>query len=353
MRNGRFRVVAAVLAIAVAGCGPGKPARPMTFGVWISEWHPDWDLLKAAPELYTSLSFSWGGVHRDGSFSRVAPKNRDEIIRWARGNGIKTYLTFGGGKPDLPAGISGKAGDRCIRELKAEVEQYGFDGVDVDIEELDGSARVPYTRFIEKLAAALKAMKTPRTLSVTLQEVQNEKDEAGTFMDYAALGKVADTVRVMCYDINFDSPGPIMSREAFDGDLAFARSKVPAGKLVPAVPWYGRDWNVTDKAHQDILDRMTEKADGIAGFEELVRVTGAKPVWREPEGELTFSYTRAGKYHEVWMADPRQFAWMVDAAAKAGVAGVYAWQVEYGTPEYLKVVRAKFPRPRSGGGEPQ
>ncbi len=336
----RFAAVLAGLAL-LTGCGP---ARPMTFGVWISEWHADWTVLREHPELYDSLSFSWGHIKRNGSLDRVAPKSRDAILAWAKQHGIRTCLTFGGSRPDLPPGISGKAGDRAIRELMAACDRYGFDGLDVDIEELDGTARGAYTAFIGKLAAAARAARPARTLSVTLQEVQNAQDEAGSFMDYAALGKLADTVRVMCYDINFDSPGPIMSRAAFAADLAFTLSKVPAAKFVPAVPWYGRDWNVTDKSQQDILDRMTEKVDGIPGWEEIVAGFGGAPEWREPEGELHLSYTRSGKHHEVWMADPRQFAWMVDAARKAGAAGVYVWQVEYASPGYVPVVRAKFNR---------
>ncbi len=345
LRSKVTRTWAIVLVLVLgAGCAPGKPARPMSFGIWISEWHPEWSVLRDNPGLYDSVSFSWAHIKKDGSVHRMAPKDRDAIIRWAHGHGIKTYLTFGGGKPDIPVGISGAAGARAIRELVAMCERYGFDGLDSDIEELDGSARAPFTRFLTDLAAAARAMKVPRTLSVTLQEVTNAKDEAASFMDYAAIGRLADTVRMMCYDLSFDEPGPIMSRAGFAADLAFALSRVPAEKFVPAVPWYGRDWNVTDHTQQDILDRMTEKKDGIPGWDEILARYGGRPVWREPEGELSYTYTRDGKRHEVWMADTRQFAWMTDMARKAGVAGVYVWQVEYADPHYATEVRKAFRR---------
>jgi spore germination protein YaaH len=148
----------------------------------------------------------------------------------------------------------------------------------------------------------------------------------------------------MCYDISWDEPGPIRSREAFARDLAFAKSRIPADKLVMAVPWYGRDWNITDKTHEDILWRMTDARDGIMGMDEIVGKFGGKPVWREPEGELSYTYTVGGKLHEVWMADPRQFEWMVDEVRKAGVRGVYIWQLEYASPEFIPVVRRKVKR---------
>ena len=44
------------------------------------------------------------------------------------------------------------------------------------------------------------------------------------------------------------------------------------------------------------------------------------------------------------MADPKQFGWMVDEVKKAGAAGVYIWQLEYASPDFLPVVRVKLHR---------
>jgi len=335
MTRGARWLAAAAFAAALTGC-----RRPMTFGAWISEWHPDVSLLKAHPELYDSISFSWCHIQPDGGLKRVAPPNRDALVRWAHERGIKVYVTIGGGPP----GITGKASERCIKELVAVCEKYGFDGVDVDIEGLDKSFRDTYTLFIAHLVAALKTMTPPRRLSVTLAEIQDPKVEANYFADYRVMGRLADEVRIMCYDVNWDKPGPIIDRESFAADLAFALSRIPAAKLVPAVPWYGRDWNVTDGTHEDILWRMTSDVDGISGMNELVAKWGGKPVWREPEGELSYTYTAAGKRHEVWMADAKQFARMVDEVRKAGAVGIYVWQLEYADPAFIPVVRAKVKR---------
>jgi len=310
----------------------------MTFGGWISQWHPDWEVMKANPKLFDSVSFCWFGIEKDGSLTRMAPPDRDAIVAWARKNGIKTFMTIGSGAD----GITGKAGEKAIAGMVAECEKQGFDGVDVDVEGLDRSARDAYTLFAAKLLNALKSMTRPRLLSLTIQPVVSAEEEAGSFFDYMAIGRLADIVRVMHYDISWDDPGPIISRERFAEELAYAASRIPSSKYVPALPWYGRDWNITAKTHMDILWRMTEDNDGICGMNEIVSKFGGKPRWSETEGELTLTYTREGALHEVWMADPRQFEWMIDTAKKAGVAGVYAWQVEYADPAFMPVVRKKL-----------
>lgn len=326
-----------LLSPAMAGADR-KP--PTTFGGWVSEWHPEVGVLKSNPKVFDSVAFCWFGIEKNGSLKRMAPPERDAIVAWSRSQGIKVFMTIGSGAE----GITGKAGERAIKGIVEECEKKGFDGVDVDIEMLDKSARDTYTLFTAHLLGALKAMNPPRILSSTIQPVVNAEEEANSFMDYIAIGRMADIVHIMHYDEAWDEPGAIISRKRFKEELAFAASRIPLSKYAPALPWYGRDWNVTDKSHEDILWRMTEEVDGIAGMDQIVSKFGGSPQWREPEGELSLTYSREGKRHEVWMADAKQFAWMIDEARKIGAAGVYVWQIEYASPDFIPVVKSKIKR---------
>jgi len=61
----------------------------MTFGAWISQWHPDVSILKGHPELYDSISLCWFEINADGGLKRMAPSDRDALVAWARSRGIK------------------------------------------------------------------------------------------------------------------------------------------------------------------------------------------------------------------------------------------------------------------------
>jgi spore germination protein YaaH len=338
--NKGMRTLVAGLAMMLAV--PAFTAKKaMTFGGWV-DVYPDTSLLMAHPELFTSISFGMYGIQKDGSLKRSnRVPNREEAIKWAHQHGVKVFVTLGCGKKDVPDCITGHALERCLKDVVAVCGKYGFDGVDVDIEELNKSARTPFTLFIAGLRGALKGMKKPRLLSVTAQSLNNAKEEADSFLDYVALGRLADEVRVMHYNCPWGEPGPIMPRAVFIESVAYARSRIPAEKYVAAVPWFGVDWNTKDGSSEDILWQMTEKETGISSLDELVRTFGGSPAWREPEGELSFSYTRDGERHEVWVADAKSFDWMVDEIRKAGAAGIYAYQLEYASPDVIPIIRKK------------
>ncbi len=325
------------MAATLAGCGRAPGA--MTFGGWVTEDPDSTVQLKSNAGLLDSVSLFYYGIDTGGGVRRVVKAEDAGTIAWARKRGILVYATIGGTPPLLPAAIAGKAGERCVKELVALCERFGYDGVDVDFEAMGPGGRDPYTLFVAKLASALSVMKRPRRLSVTVMDVPSARDEASTAFDYAALGRLADHVRVMYYDYSYDKPGPLMPRGYFAEELAYARSRIPAEKFVAALPWYGRDWVPATGAHEDLVWTQREKETGLAGPAELMEQYGVAPEWREPEGELTFSYTRDGRRHEVWMPDSRKFAWMVAEVRKAGASGIYVWHLAHASTAHWQSVR--------------
>lgn len=331
-----------VLPVVLLLADPARAAAPLTFGGWMDVFAEVGQVV-AHPQLFDSISLGMYGIRADGTLHRnERVPDRTALVGWARRHGIRVDATLGGEPKALPAGISGTALDQCLREVAAVCAREGFGGVDVDIEELPPSARAPYTHFIERLRGALAAMAPPCRLSVTLQCFQNAKDEAASFLDYAVLAGLADEVRVMHYTCPWGEPGPIMPRAAFAESVAYARSRIPAEKYVAAVPWYGDDWDVKAENSEDVLWQMTETATGIMNPNEMTARFGGRMEWREPEGELHYSYTLEGKLHEVWMPDARTFAWMVDDVKQAGATGIYAYQLEYADPSFLEVVDRKI-----------
>jgi spore germination protein YaaH len=282
------------------------------------------------------------GIEKDGSLKRSDRiPDRTALMAFAKRHGIKVFLTLGCNPRDFGDGFGTKARARIVRESVALCATLGFDGVDVDIEELHRPAKETYNKLLADLGRAARGMTPPRRFAVTVASFEDADGEKDSFFDYAAIAALADEVRVMHYNCPWGEPGPLMPREVFARGVAYARSRIPAEKYVAAVPWYGVDWNIPADENEDILWRMTDKETGLSSLNELVANYGGAPVWREPEGELSYSYTAEGKRHEVWVADVRTFGWMVDVVRAAGAVGVYAYQLEYADPACLDVVRRK------------
>jgi len=326
----------------------------ITFGAWCANFQDDFVTLQRNWTAFHSISLFYYGIGETGTIWG-ASRCREHLgmIDWAHRHGIQVYATIGGTPPILPGAMEGAKGDKCIADLVRACETSGFDGVDIDFEGINNKGRATYTDFITRLNAALKKMKPPRLVRCTVQDFPNAEEEASMAFDYAALSKVADFVCVMHYDYSTDKPGPINQREWFGETVAYARSRIPAAKYIAALPWYGRDWikEGEEYEHVDPMDRELEVLTGTAGFKEIIAKYGVKPRWDDENGEFTFTYTRDGKLHEVWMPEHRQFSWMVDEIKKVGASGIYVWHAAYPDLESFKVLEKKLgtrPTPRPG-----
>jgi spore germination protein YaaH len=79
--------------------------------------------------------------------------------------------------------------------------------------------------------------------------VYAKTSEPGTWdgpkaQDWTAIGNVADQVRIMTYEYHWSTSdaGPIAPVDWVDQVLSFARSVIPAHKIMEGVPLYGYDW---------------------------------------------------------------------------------------------------------------
>jgi len=63
--------------------------------------------------------------------------------------------------------------------------------------------------------------------------------------DYAAIGRAADQVRLMGYDYHWDSspPGPVAPVSWIRAVLRYAKTRIPASKIILGAPLYGYGWS--------------------------------------------------------------------------------------------------------------
>ncbi|MGI6124786.1 MAG: glycosyl hydrolase family 18 protein [Acetivibrionales bacterium] len=129
-----------------------------------------------------------------------------------------------------------------VAQIVSAVSQYGFDGINIDIENLTHDDRNQYTSFIEDLRESM-----PRDKTVSIAVAANPYGVyygwAGSY-DYQALGELCDWIMVMAYDEHYygSKPGPVASSEFTENSLKYALKLIPANKLLLGVPFYGRYW---------------------------------------------------------------------------------------------------------------
>jgi spore germination protein len=210
---------------------------------------------------------------------------------------------------------------RQIDAIAALVQANHYAGIDIDYEQLRAGDRQDFTTFCERLAAALHAR--GKVLSVALFAKTSDAGNSPTNVaqDYRAIGQAADQVRLMGYDYHWASsaPGPIAPVDWLRDVLRYAKTQIPAGKIVLGIPLYGYDWSGGHGTAVSWLQAL-----------RLSREYHAAPRYDTRAQAPWFTYTDpAGRKHTVWFENAASSRAKFAVAQGAGIGGVYLWMFGY------------------------
>ena len=172
------------------------------------------------------------------------------------------------------------------------MQREDYAGIDIDYEDLQASDRTAFTTFITQLAGALHV--AGKMLSVDLFAKSSDRgyDQRNLAQDYQAIGRVADQVRLMGYDYHWASsgPGPVAPISWIRAVLSYAKTQIPAGKIILGVPLYGYDWSGGHGTPVSWLQAF-----------QLSGRYGVRPQFDAASQSPWFAYTdAAGRRHVVW-----------------------------------------------------
>ena len=118
-----------------------------------------------------------------------------------------------------------------------------FDGLEIDFESLSTGDRDSFSRFIALLAGQLSQQ--GKSLSVVVEPKNKNVNRNGAgAMDWPALSKSADLIKVMAYYQHYPSgtPGPVATTQWVEEIVQFALTQIPKEKLIPVLVLNGTDW---------------------------------------------------------------------------------------------------------------
>lgn len=268
------------------------------------------------------------GLSADGHIATLfPPEQADDVtrhLRTLRASGLPVMPTLAnmtGGRwayePVARLLHDPQLRQQHIGDILELVLREDYVGIDIDYENLRASDREAFTGFVTELAGVLH--EHGKTLSVALFAKATDAgyDQRNVAQDYAAIGRVADQVRLMGYDYHWSTsePGPVAPINWIVDVLRYATSQMPAHKVVLGVPLYGYDWG-----HGRGTPVTWQEASRLAAGHEV-------PVRFDPAGQSPwFRYTDArGRQHEVWFENAASSRAKFRAAREAGIGGVYLW----------------------------
>lgn len=298
-----------------------------------------------AADAIDELDLDWYHSHADGSLS--AQGQDLSLVGHAHAAGLQIYATitnrkshtspFDGG---IAAAILDHPSARAaqIDGLVKLCTVKGFDGIDIDWEELPAADRARFSAFMRDLAARLHKHRKWLSMAVYPKAAEPGFTDAQKAEDYRAIGRAVDEVKVMTYAFSgpWSDPGPQMPLYWARQILDFARGRIAAGKVYMGLPFFGFDWQGSSARYvlwKDVAAARS-KYGGSMGRD-------AK------SGEAVLRYADAsGARHVVYYQDREavrtKLSWM--KRKEASVAGIAIWVMGGEDAGFWKVIAAQFPR---------
>lgn len=223
---------------------------------------------------------------------------------------------------------------------------YGFSGYNLDFENINLEDQARLTKFVTYLGDTLNNFNIYSSMDVT---GYSDSENWSLVYDRKALGKAVDYTVLMAYD---ETPagshvaGPVASYPWVKENLDTLLTEVPKEKVLLGIPWYTRQWTVTDGKAQgktlaikDSEALFSTHSNQIAWDNELkthyleypvttpdkaiIKVEKTGDVKKAPNVDtVTYQPTM----REVWFEDNYSLQYKLNLMTSRGLAGFAAWR---------------------------
>jgi len=267
-----------------------------------------------------------GKIDTDQGWEMWNDPNVNQFIRTMKNKGKKVVLVIKAFDNDNIEKLvmSDSAQKTFIANAIYMVQSKSLDGLNLDFEYVgtpNPTIRNNFSRFINNLYIELK--KQLPTTQLSLSTYVHSASDLRLF-DISTLANQVDYFVIMGYDFHTPSgaPGPIAP---LNGELSLVNflasylDKVPADKLILALPYFGYDWDVSGKS-----PGQTVSYGEISGS-----LKNQNTLWDETAQTPYYFYNAQGVKHVVHFDNTKSLGIKFDYINKKGLRGVGIWALGY------------------------
>jgi len=255
-----------------------------------------------------------------GNYDSFADRN---YVKTAHDAGIKVWALIDNFSEKVSTGKllgSTTARENLIRNLMNDADTYGFDGINIDFEQVGQDAADSYIEFIRELSVSC------RKKGIVLSLDDPNPASFNAYYDRKEQGIVADYVINMGYDEHTAGDdlgmGSTASISFVSNGINDCLKEVPKEKLINGIPFYTRIWTSSSKG-------ITSEAIGMSDAKSWIKKNNVKMTWDDDlgqyYGELPSSTEKNTKY--IWMEEEDSIKLKMDKIKQSGLAGVACWKL--------------------------
>lgn len=211
---------------------------------------------------------------------------------------------------------SKKARTNMVNTLINDAEKYGFDGINLDFENIKSAYAKDYLQFVRELSIACErkglVLSTDNYKPEAYNRCYNLKEQS-RFVDY---------VIVMAYDEHYagTDAGSVASLPFVKEAVEDTVQLVGKEHVIAGIPFYTRIWTTTD-------GNTTSRAVGMQAAVDQLNSDGQVALWNDDCGQYVASYTVGDATRQIWFEEEKSIEAKMQVIQENNVAGVAGWKL--------------------------
>lgn len=280
-------------------------------------------------------------LYMDGSnVKNRIDNNGIAYIKWAKSNDYKVWamLSNNNHSEDQMNSFSTWINDYnkrkdVIDQLVGYAEQYGFDGINIDFENVYLKDKEGLSRFIIELKPVLENKGI--TLSVDVTEPDGS-DNWSLYFNRNLIGDVADYTVFMAYDQygrTSTTAGPTAACYWVEKNINkfIKQEEVDSNKIILGIPFYTILWK---EANGELT--------GTAIPQKSIKIpANVQTTWLEDSKQNYMEYTQNGANYKMWIEDVEATSQKLDFIKQYDLAGAAFWTKGFEDSSVWSVVKQK------------
>lgn len=272
------------------------------------------------------ISPTW--LHLKDEYGNLENYCNTGYIQWAHDNNYDIWVLLSNNfDPDMTHQFlnSTEARDNLIRQVLAYASLYGFDGINIDFENVYLKDKQALVNFVRELTPMLKEQGLIVSMDVG---VPGGSETYSLCYDLTEIGKTVDYVMLMTYDQHWaTSPkaGSVAQLSWVEAKLKQTLREVPEEKLLLGLPFYVRVWKEETSADGKV--KVSSEAYSMNYVKKLAGEKNAAVVWDEESGQFYAWYEENNATYKIWMEDEISINLKSSLVHKYNLAGTAAWKL--------------------------
>lgn len=222
---------------------------------------------------------------------------------------------------------SKSARSKMIDQLLTDAARYGYDGINIDFENIRTEYGQDFLQFIRELSIACQAQ------NLVLSTDNYKPAPYNSCYDLKEQSVFVDYVIIMGYDEHYagSDAGSVASLPFVTEAIADTVKLVPSSQIIHALPFYTRIWTESSSG-------TTSRAVGMQAAIDDLKANGAVALWDETVGQYFGSYEKDGATIKIWFEEDQSIEEKLKVVQQYQLAGVSGWKLGLEKPSVWQVI---------------